>query len=80
MQPLLQWKSNSECVLVALGIQPAMCTCHIVMVRMALQHFSTLSHKEHGFFWGGGTIIEHKMCVLIFSTNSVSNIFHSKKN
>jgi len=56
MQPVLQWKSNSECVLVALGIHPAMCTCHIVMVHTSL-HFSTLSHKEQDFFcWGGGLL------------------------
>ena len=70
MQPLLEWKSNSVCVLVALGIQHATYTCHIVTIHTALQHFSTLSHKQHNF-WRGGSVIEHKMCALIFSTTFV---------
>ena len=43
----------------------------------ATQHFSTLSHKRHDF---RNKVTEHKMCVLIFSTTFVRNIFHSKKN
>jgi hypothetical protein len=42
----------------------------------ALQYFSTLSHKRHEFL---KTAIEHKMCVLIFSTKFVWNISNSKK-
>jgi hypothetical protein len=42
----------------------------------ALQYFSTLSHKWHDF---RETVIEHTMCVSIFSTTFVRNIFHSKK-
>jgi hypothetical protein len=33
---------------------------------LKLGYFSTLSQKRHDF---GGKIIEHKMCVLTFSTN-----------
>ena len=41
------------------------------MVCPALQYFSTLSHKPHGFRAGeGGEFIEHKMCALILSTKS----------
>ena len=40
-------------------------------------HFSTLSHKQHDF---RKKIIEHKMCVFIFSTTFVWNISHFKKN
>ena len=41
----------SECVFVALVIQHAMHMHHIVicMACLALQHFSTLSHKQHDF-------------------------------
>jgi hypothetical protein len=37
----------------------------------------TLSHKRHDFL---KKVIEHKMCVLIFSTTFVQNISHCKKN
>jgi hypothetical protein len=40
-------------------------------------YFSTLSHKRQDF---REKVIEHKMCVLIFSTTFVWNISHSKKN
>ena len=39
--------------------------------------FPTLSHKRYDF---RRKVIERKMCVLIFSTNFVWNIFHYKKN
>jgi hypothetical protein len=42
---------------------------------LALPYIYTLSHKGHEF---GKEVIEHKMRVMIFSTNSVSNITHSK--
>jgi hypothetical protein len=35
---------------------------------LALQHFSTLSHKRHDF--REKKVVENKMCVLMFSTNS----------
>jgi hypothetical protein len=43
----------------------------------ALKNFATLSHKEYDF---RKKVIEHKMCVLIFSTTFVRNNSHSKKN
>jgi len=48
---------------------------HLRPVRL-YNFFSTLSHKRHDF---GEKVTEHKMCVLIFSTTFVWNIFHSKK-
>ena len=46
------------------------------VTSLALSYFSELSHIRHGF---RENVIEHKMCVLIFST-FVCNISHSKKN
>jgi len=83
LQPLLQWKSNEHyriwlCVFVALGIQ------HVMRMRLIFIYglpvckiFFTLSHKRHDF--SEKKVIEHKMCVLIFSTSFVWNISHSKK-
>jgi len=42
---------------------------------LALQCFSTLSHKRHDY---QKRATEHKVC-FIFSTTSVPNITHSKK-
>ena len=59
----------SECVSVALVIQHSKLMRHIVLSSVAfpsLQYFTTLSHKRHCFL---EQFIEHKMCILIFSTN-----------
>jgi hypothetical protein len=47
------------------------------MACPALPYSSKLSHKWYNF---REKVIEHKMCVSIFSTTFVWNIFHSKKN
>jgi len=39
--------------------------------------FFTLSHKQHDF---RQTFVERKICVLIFSSTFVWNIFYSTKN
>jgi hypothetical protein len=67
-----------ECVFVAFGIS-MQCACAILpsVTSPALTYFSTLFHKRLDF---RKKVTEHKMCVLIFSINSVWNISHSKKN
>ena len=75
-----QCVTYSECVSVALGIQHMMrmrCIILLSVASLALQYFSALSHKLHDFQQNA---IEHKMCVLIFSTTFARNISHSKKN
>ena len=62
------------CTRVALLIQHAKRACHIVSIfvaSLALPYLSLLSHKRHDF---RENVIEHKMCVLIFST-TLSKVF-----
>ena len=62
----------SECVFVALGIQHAMRVLRIILSCVAsldVHYFSTLSRKRKDFRKQNN--IEHKMCVLIFSTTFV---------
>jgi hypothetical protein len=53
---------------------------HVTIVAVEMQQrilrFSTLYHKQHGFW---KAFIED-MCILIFSTTFDYNISHSKKN
>jgi len=69
MHPLLQWGSSkycstySECVFVALGIQ------HEIH-RLWPVHLYNIFPRINTTIFGGG-IIEHKMCVSIFSTSFV---------
>jgi len=62
----------SECVSVALlsNMQSARSVL-LSVACLAVEYFSILSYKRHGFREGGGGIIEHEMCALIFCTNFV---------
>ena len=53
----------SKCVSVALYIQHAICGLSVSTI-----FFSTLSHKRYDF---RKKVTEHKMCVLVFSTEFV---------
>ena len=83
VQPLLQSKSKksyvfSLFVFVALGIQHAMCMCHIAICGLPHSiYFNTLSHKWHDFW---KILIEPKTCVLRFYTTYAWNIYHFKNN
>jgi hypothetical protein len=69
-----------RCARVALLIQHARRTGHTVsslLAPLAPTHFLTLSHKRHDF---RKNVIEDKTFILIFSTNFVFDIPHSKKN
>jgi hypothetical protein len=70
-----------QCVFVAVSIQNEKRIRHIILWSVAClfpPHFCTLSHKWKDFRKKKN--IEHEMCALVFSTTSVWNISHSKKN
>jgi hypothetical protein len=83
--PLLQWKSNKYyrlCLCIpSLSYPAGNALRHIVILPsvacLSLPYFSSLSHKGQDF---RKSVIEHKMCVLIFSTTFFGNMYHSKKN
>ena len=56
------------------------CTCAVWSSVAVVQYFSTWSHKRQDFRKKIKNVIEHKMCVLIFSATLVWNICHSKNN
>ena len=69
--------THSKCVSVASVMQHA-CAILSSVACLAVQYFPTLSHKRNDF--RGKKIIEHEMCVLVFSTAFGWRISHSKKN
>ena len=82
LQTLLQRRSNKYYIfwVCVCTLRYPACNAHAPYCHVAcsaLQYFSTLYHKRHDF---RKKVTEHKMCVLIFCTNFVWNISHSKKN
>jgi hypothetical protein len=72
----------SQCVAVASVIQHAKRMCHIIWssvtcLAVSVPGLSVLPFKQHDC---RRNVIDHKMCVSIFSTNFFLTIFHSKKN
>jgi len=68
--------SLSVCIC-SLKISSMQCACAMLSsVACPALHFFTLSHKRHEY---RKKVTEHKMCVLILSTNFVWNISYSKK-
>ena len=78
VHPLLLWKSNMYYIfwMCVCSLRYPACNahasyCYLWYIRDA-QYFSTLSHKRQDF----RIVIEHKMCLLVFATTVVWNIFH----
>ena len=71
----------SECVSVALVNQHAKSMHRSILSSVACLALPYFSHYLiNGTILVKKKVIEHKMCVLIFSTTFVWNIFHSKKS
>ena len=84
VQPLLQWKNNEYytdwmCIFVALGIQHAMPMSHIVVYGLARSTiFSHIIYKQYDF--RTKTLLNTKMCVLIFSTTLPETFLILRRN
>jgi hypothetical protein len=68
------------CVCVTLVIRHAKPMCRIILSSVATptRSLSSISHKGHAF--RGKKVIQHKMCVLIFTTSFVRNNWNFENN
>ena len=71
----------SECVFVAVGIQHAMRVRRVVIFNLLGFH-NIFPHCliNATIFEKKKRAVQHKMCVLVFSTNFIQKIYHSKEN
>ena len=80
----MQWKSNNYCIFLVcmFSLRYPACNAHVPCCHLwPLRFYSIFPHYlVHGTIFRRKKFIEHKMCVLIFSTTRVSNISRSKKN
>ena len=87
MQPLLQWESNKYYIfwvyiyIYINSLRYSACNAHVPYCHVypcpAVPYICTLSQKGHDC---KQKVIEHKICVLIFSVTFIWNISHSKRN
>jgi len=72
--------TRSEYVFIALGIQHAMRMRHIFICSLPRSTAFFLHYliKRHDFRWK--KVLGYQICVLIFSTNFVWSVSHSRKN
>ena len=83
MKPFLLWESKKYYTFWACVCSLSCPACNALAPYsdmwpcLALPYFSTISLKRHDW---REKVIEHKMCVLIFFTNFVCKVPHSKKN
>jgi hypothetical protein len=82
MQPLLQWKSKEYYILLVYicGLRYPACNAHAPYCHLWPAWLCSIfpHYVMNGMILENA--IEHKMCVLIFSTTGVRNISHSKNS
>ena len=83
MQPLLPWKSNKYYVLwvCVCSLRYTACNAHVSYCHLGrFRPYNIFLHYLRNGTIFGKKVVEHEMCVLIFSTAFVWNMSHSKKN
>ena len=72
--------THSECVFAAFNIQHAMRMRGAILSSVVCPFLPYILYYIRRVTISEKKIIEHKMCALIFSTDSFCNISHSKNN